>query len=75
MLVFVELKNMDPIYIELSVTNCYQLLLLLPLLPISFELVIMAINVDMTAFTNVFAINTISTFHATAQQLNESVTW
>ena len=35
MLAFVELKNMDPIYIdyiELSVTNCYQLLLLLPII-------------------------------------------
>ena len=35
MLAFVELKNMDPIYIdyiESSVTNCYQLLLLLPII-------------------------------------------
>lgn len=72
MLVFVELKNMDPIYIELSVTNCYQLL---SLLPIAFDLVVTAANVDMTAFTNVSTINAISIFHATAQQLNESVTW
>lgn len=72
MLAFVELKNMDPIYIELSVTNCYQFL---SLLPIAFDLVVTAANVDMTAFTNVSTINAISIFHATAQQLNESVTW
>lgn len=75
MLAFVELKNMDPIYIELSVTNYYRCYQLLSLLPIAFDLVVTAANVDMTAFTNVSTINAISIFHATAQQLNESVTW